>query len=267
MNRPNTTLARLALLLSLAPVIASRAAAPDAPAAAPEGPAACRPGVTAPAYAALGAAPAVRYLQDTPLSALPLQPACLGATMPQSGTFVEVAATFPMARGRSELLSRFGGVSDLLHVRYWSTSDHRWRPLISAATALTPSGQPRADFSAAEVDSGRDLDFSQTDSRSSHAATYRMHSRRGDAHRVVLEIENVSPLRWWGLTLYEPGELRSLYVMEQLAPGVWTYYSLTTVGDGRWPVSGHVNSYINRVIALYRHYTGLQTDSEPPPAP
>lgn len=241
----------------------AHAAVPAVPAPTPRSCAA----VPAPAYAAVGASPAVRYLKDTPLSALPLQPACLGVAMQESGAFVEVAGTFRMAQGRSGLLTRIGSVSDLPHVRYWSTSDHRWRPLISAATALTAEGRPRADFSPLEVDSGRDLYFSQTDSRSSHAATYRMRSRSSDARRIVVEVENVSPLRWWGMTLYDPGALHSLYVLDQRALDVWTYYSLTPVGSGPGRLAGQVNSYINRLVAMYRHYTGMQTDAEPPPAP
>ncbi|MDB6083794.1 MAG: hypothetical protein JWN43_1675 [Gammaproteobacteria bacterium] len=200
---------------------------------------------------------------------LPADTECFGARSPQSGTLLAVAGTFQSAGGEGALLEQFGAISKLLLVRYWSTTDHAWRPLLTAATAVSggTGGQPRRDFTATELESGRDLYLAQTDSRSTNEVIYRMRLRESDSRHFLIETENVTPVRWWALTLYKPGDLRSLYFLEQRSPGIWSYYSLTRIGVGRWLPTGHDNSYINRVVALYRHFAGIPTDIDPPPAP
>jgi hypothetical protein len=230
----------------------------------------CMSGVPEPPYAPLNAAPKVQLWKDASLPALPAPAACLGASSPQSSsTLVAVAGTFQNADGEAALLTRFGAVSRLLLVRYWSTTDHTWRPLLTSATALTQEvdGRPRTDFTAGELESGRDLYQSQTDSRSTNEVIYRMRLRESDSQHFIIETENVTPVRRWGLTLYKPGDLHSLYFVDQRSPGIWTFYSLTRIGGGRWLVLGHENSYINRVVAFYRYFAGIPTDLEPPPAP
>ena len=227
----------------------------------------CKDGPSYPEYAPLDAAPNVRYRKDVRLPALPFSPACVGIAIPEIGTFVEVAGTFRFTDSKSALLSKIGNISTLLQVRYWSATDHAWRQLFTAVTALTALGQPRDDFKAAELETGQDLFLSQTDNRSTNAAVYMMRLRESLARRFILEIENVSPVRWWALTLYNPGELHSVYLFEQRSAELWTYYSLTTIGGGHHLVPDNERSSINRVVAMYRHYTGVATDSEPPPAP
>jgi hypothetical protein len=221
-----------------------------------------------PPYAPLNAAPNVQLWKATSLPALPAIAACLGASSPQFSALLAVAGTFQSADGEAALLSRFGEVSKLLLVRYWSTTDHTWRPLVTAATALTKEvdGQPRRDFTNTEIESGQDLFLSQTDSRSTNEVIYRMRLLETDSPRLVVETENVTPVRWWALTLYKPGDLRTFYFLDQRSPGIWSYYSLTRIGGGRWLMTGHENSYINRVVALYRYIAGIPTDLEPPPA-
>jgi hypothetical protein len=228
----------------------------------------CAGGVPLPTYAPLDAAPNVQVWTAAGSQALPALAACLDASSPQLGTVLAVAGTFQSADGEEALLSRFGAVSKLLLVRYWSTTDHAWRPVLTAATALTKDvgGQPRGDFTAAEIETGLDLYLAQTDSRSTNEVIYRMRLRESDSQHFLIETENVTPVRWWALTLYKPGDLRSLYFLDQRSPGIWSYYSLTRIGSGRWLTTGHENSFINRVVALYRHFAGIPTDLEPPPA-
>ena len=228
----------------------------------------CVSGGPQPAYAPLNAAPDVQLWKAATLAPLPDLAACLGTSSPPLGTLVAVAGTFRNTDGGTALLSRFGAVSELLLVRYWSTTDHTWRPLVTAATALTKEvgGQPRADFTPAEFESGQDLYQSQTDSRSTNEVIYRMRLRERDSHHFLIETENVTPVRWWALTLYKSGDLRSLYYLDQRSPGIWSYYSLTKIGGAGWLMTGHENSYINRVVALYRHIAGIPSDLEPPPA-
>jgi hypothetical protein len=230
--------------------------------------ASCSGGAPLPPYAALDAAPNVQLWTATSLQALPALAACLGASSPQLGTLLAVAGTFQSADGETALLSRFGAVSKLLLVQYWSTTDQTWRPVLTAATALTKEagGQPREDFTATEIESGQDLYLAQTDSRSTNEVIYRMRLRESDSQHFLIETENVTPVRWWALTLYKRGDLHSFYYLDQRSPGIWSYYSLTRIGGGRWLMTGHENSFINRVVALYRYFAGIPTDLEPPPA-
>jgi hypothetical protein len=228
----------------------------------------CVGGVAQPPYAPLNAAPNVQLWNGSSLSALPALAVCFGASTPQFGTLLAVAGTFQSGDGEAALLSRFGAISKLLLVQYWSTTDHTWRPFLTAATALTKEvgGQPRSDFTTTEIESGQDLYLGQTDSRSTNEVIYRMRLRESDSQHFLIETENVTPVRRWALTLYKPGELCSLYFLDQRSPGIWSYYSLTRVGGSRWLIAGHENSYINRAVALYRHFAGIPTDLEPPPA-
>jgi hypothetical protein len=184
-------------------------------------------------------------------------------------TIVSVSGTFRASAGDDELLARFGRISGLSAIRYWSTTDHAWRPLITAAAALTDgvAGTVRADFSAAELATGRSVYLSQTDGRSAQPVTYKMRLRERHLGGFQIEIVNTTALRWWGLTLCKPGELTSNYLLEQQSPGIWTYLAVTTIGGPRWLTAGHENSVVNRAAAFYRHFVGLPDDLEPPAAP
>ena len=109
--------------------------------------------------------------------------------------------------------------------------------------------------------------MSQRDNRSASDVIYRMRVRESSADHVVIETENVTAVRWWGMTLFKPGALQTAYFLDMLAPDTWSYYTLTKISDGSWLVAGHEKSYVNRVIALYRHLAGIPTDTEPPAAP
>jgi len=229
---------------------------------------ACEADMTQPPSAPLGAAPVVRIWKDNNPQGSAAPPKCTGWQPAQSGTLLAVAGTFRTAEGSAGLISRFGDVSSLVSVRYWSTTDQAWRPLLLAANALTKQigGQPRADFTSAELESGQNLYFSQKDGRAATDVIYRMSLRRTGPDRFVVETENVTSVRWLALTLFKTGDLRSLYVLEQRSADTWSYYALTSIAGNSWLTAGHEKSYINRAVALYRHFAGIPTDLEPPPA-
>jgi hypothetical protein len=165
------------------------------------------------------------------------------------------------------LLARLGAVSQMAGIRYWSVTGKRWQILIEAAHALDPSGRVRPDFTPADLVPGRDLAFSQTDNDAG-AVIYRMRIMALSPSRVVLRTENVDTIRYLMLPLFGPGELQSLYVLNQGSEGTWSYYSLTRTGPGASAMTdGHVASGINRAVAMYRHIAGIPTDQEPPAAP
>jgi hypothetical protein len=182
---------------------------------------------------------------------------------------VSVAGSFEDVAGTQGILARFGEVSKLLSVRYWSTTDQKWRPLVLAATALTArvSGQAREDFSNAELQGGQDVYFSQKDSRGAGEVVYRMRVRESNTAHLVIETENVTAVRWYSMTLLKPGGMRASYFFRERSRGIWTYLGITRIAEGSWLISGHENSYIIRVVALYRHIVGIPTDLEPPAAP
>ena len=229
----------------------------------------CAGALPYPTYGPIGGPPNVRTWSDGRLADIRSLGACLGWTEGEFRTLVATAGTFRESGGSAEILAGVGSVSSLLLVRYWSTTDHGWLPLVTAATALTSAdnGQARADFTATELASGRDLIMSQRDNRSASDVIYRMRVRESTDERIVIETENVTPVRWWAVTLFPPGALRSVYYLEQRSPDIWSYYALTKVAGGSWLVAGHEKSYINRVVALYRHLAGIPTDLEPPAAP
>jgi hypothetical protein len=220
-------------------------------------------------YAPVGVAPAIQIWRQSSVAALPAAVSCLASSQPDLHMLVSVAGSFADPAGTQGILTRFGEVSKLLSVRYWSTTDQKWRPLVLTATALTTrdSGQPRQDFTNAELQNGQDVYFSQRESRGAGEVVYRMRVRESNTARLVIETENVTPVRWLAFTLLKPGGLRSSYSFRERSRGIWTYLGVTRIAEGSWLISGHENSYINRVVALYRHIVGIPTDLEPPAAP
>jgi hypothetical protein len=220
-------------------------------------------------YAPVGAAPDIQIWKQQDFAKFTDQAACLGSSTLDLHMLVSVAGSFENAAGAYGILTRFGEVSKFLLVRYWSTTDQKWRPLVLAAAALTTrdSGEPRKDFTNAELQSGQDVYFSQKDSRGAGEVIYRMRVRESNPTHLVIETENVTAVRWFTMTLLKPGGLRALYVFRERSRGVWTYHSLTRIAEGSWLIAGHENSYVNRVVALYRHIIDIPTDLEPPAAP
>jgi hypothetical protein len=208
------------------------------------------------AYPEPGVAPAVAVWSDNDAWR---PPACSGWTVPGFRLLTAVAASFRSEDGIDRLLTRFGAISTLTGVRFWSASDRSWKPLMEAAAALNgPGASPaRPDFSPLEMKSGEALYFVQGGGRIGDVVN-RVRVREARPDRLVIEAENVTPIRFSVIRLFGAGELQTLYVLERQAPGVWTYYSLTRVGRGASSlVSSHVDSFVSRAVALYLHFAGL----------
>src|SRR5579862_4944422 len=89
-----------------------------------------------PAYADPGAAPNVLLIQGGVLYAESLPSDCLGWTVPADGLIVALAGSFHFRGSSGELFARFGEVSHLIGIRYWSVTERRWLPLITDAAAI-----------------------------------------------------------------------------------------------------------------------------------
>ena len=194
-------------------------------------------------------------------------PACTGWQGPAQGLVVALAGGVWPGASAEQLLTRFGAVSAMAGIRYWSVSDRGWRVLVTESGAVgAPDGKARrGDFSAAELSAGRDLYFAQRDSRSSGDVIYRMRVRESTSDRLVVEVENVSPVRSFFVTVIGTGEMKSLYFLDRRGNGSWGLYALLSVNN-TLPGANDA-SYVNRAVAFYRHFSGVATDGAPPLAP
>jgi hypothetical protein len=219
-------------------------------------------------YPTLGSPPTAEAIHTKGGSGAPLGAGCFDKTE-SAATWITVASVVRAQESVSSLIGRFGAISGLLSAQYWSTTDQKWRPLVSSASAIPgpESTKQRADFSVAELVTGDHLYYTITDTRSGRANSYRLRVREAQAGRVVVETSNTKAIKEWGVTLYAPDGLHTVYFLNERSPGVWAYYSITRVLPASLLATGHEKSYINRAVALYRHYMRLATDAEPPAAP
>ena len=113
---------------------------------------------------------------------------------------------------------------------------------------------------------GKVLYFEQVDNLSG-TAIYRMHIAEASADRLVFDVENVSIMRYFFVTLFHPGEMQSIYFLDRESDNVWRYYSIARTGrNASRLATGHESSSINRAVAFYRSLAGIPTDQEPPAA-
>ncbi|SRR5258706_3278228 len=223
-----------------------------------------------PNYPALGAPPAITLWTQAELEAWS-PPSCTAWPSGSATLVVGLAGRFREAGDADAMLARIGAISSLRDVRYWSITDKRWNTLFTRASALVGPDpkKPRGDFSAAEMRAGRDVYFVAADNRSKDDSISRLHMREAPNGHLIIETENVTPLRWMFFTFAAPGNVQTWYFIDREADGSWRFYSLTRVLYASSffvrLVSGE--SYMNRAVAMYRHLAGIPTDREPPNGP
>jgi Family of unknown function (DUF6675) len=195
-------------------------------------------------------------------------PACTGWTATGFTTLVTTVARFRYASEAEGLLRRFGAISELTGMRYWSTTHKKWRTLIVHAYALTDleSRQHREDFTPDEMKEGQVLYFEQVDNLSGKG-TYRMHILAASADRVVIDIENVSTMYYVFVPVIPRHEMQSIYFLDRELEGIWRYYGIIRIGkNANQTLAGNESSAVNRAVAFYRYQVGIPTDQEPPAA-
>jgi len=219
-----------------------------------------------PPYPDLEHSPAFKVWDRSTLGRDWTPPTCLGWSAHGFTTLVSTVARFH-ATGADELLHRIGEISRLTGIRYWSTTHHKWRTLISSASALAgPGGGSRPDFSAADLAPGSVLYFEQRDSLSGKA-TYSMRVVSASPDRLIFETENVTAMRYLLVPLFPPHELQAIYFLERQSSDIWRFYSITRTGkDASSLAAGHDASAVNRAVAFFRYFAGIPTDQEPPAA-
>jgi hypothetical protein len=157
-------------------------------------------------------------------------PTCTGWKTDGFQMLLALAGSFRFEGPGDTLLMRVGRVSSFQAIKYWSDKGGGWSPLIKDAAALR-----RADV------------------------------LESDSDRVVVAVENVSPIRAFFITWFPPRNLQSVYIFERRGSGIWTLYTLWRTGAGANALSaGHEKSYASRALAFYRYLAGIPTDLSPP---
>ncbi len=216
---------------------------------------------TTPAYGGLGEAPIVQVWQDLELN----DPAgCLGTLSGRLALVVTLAGKFNGSLSSNDILTRIGEISATQGLRYWSTTDQRWRTLVTESHAIESpiSGIRRPDFTASELSGGDRLYFMQNDSRSSGPNTYSLTVRELGPDRVVATIANISAIRYTFVTLFKPQALVSVHFFDRTETGAWDYYGISAARSGIG--TGNAKSFVNRAAAFYRFLIGMAADTEPP---
>ena len=221
-----------------------------------------------PAYAEPGEPPVVQAWRGKSASGW-VPPACTGWVASNADILVAVAGSFKHDGDIDVLLARIGAISAKTQVRYWSTTEKRWQPLVTEAFALSGPDVAlrRADFTPAQFVKGQSLHYAQTDNRSTGKTVYRERVIASERERLAMTSENLTPVKMTLVTLFEAGEMQTAYFVERRSPGVWNFYSLTRtrMASSLMPI-GSDASYINRAVAFYRVVAAIPTDQEPPAA-
>jgi hypothetical protein len=221
-----------------------------------------------PAYPGLGDPAVVKAWSKSELGPDWRPPACTGWTATGFTTLVTTVARFRYVPEAEGLLRRFGAISELAGIRYWSTTHKKWRTLIEHADALTDleSRQHREDFTPDEMKQGQILYFEQVDNLSGKG-TYRMNILAASEGRVVIDIENVSMMHYIFIPVIPPEEMQSIYFLDRESEGIWRYYGIIRIGrNANQTLTGNESSAINRAVAFYRYQVGIPTDQDPPAA-
>ena len=225
----------------------------------------------APAYPLPGEPPIVKVWHDEDVRRTAWEPPHCAGWSPSSRSklVLAVIGSFRFDGSADELVARIGAISTRRSIRFWSVTEKTWRPFVIEASALSPLDlrSHRADFLATEMTAGSEHYYWEKQARSG-GIIYRMTVVERSPARAIVATENLSPVRFLLLTLFDPGALQSVVCVEQISPGVWGAFLLIRTGEGASALAvGRDAPYVNRAVAIYRHLAGIPTDGEPPAAP
>jgi hypothetical protein len=251
-------------ILSLVLLCGSAMAAVAQPAVAPQPP--CGERRVYPPYGEIDGKPLVATWRDADLQKLGGRPApCLG-WQGSSRIVAALAARFRSPRSLDHLGARLVAVSHYPDIKYWAITRQDWQPLAVGVWSVGgPDGKFRQpDPPIGALQPGRDFYYAE-DAELAGRTVYRLHALEHTADRLVLETENVSPIRVAIVTLFEPGALQVATFLERLAPETWGLYEITRASaDSSAMVAGYTSSYLNRLEAIRRVLAGEATDGSPP---
>jgi hypothetical protein len=221
----------------------------------------CRDGDPLPAYGEVND-PAIESWSKLEWAA----PACL-AWSDSRYRFVIAVAGRMEAPNAAAVLSRLGAVSTTRGLLYWSVTEGAWRVLIKDAAALSgPQGDRRDDFAPAELREGGTFYFVEEDNRSEEPVTYAMHVLESKPGRILVETENVTPIKALLATVFPPGTLRTAYIMTRIDSHTWGFYEISAATErASGLVSLGKTSYENRARAFFAHFAGVEMAHDKPP--
>lgn len=194
------------------------------------------------------------------------QPACAGLLKGNFSLYVTLSGRIAATTADS-LLQRFGAVSALRGLPYWSFSENKRETLVRDAFPVTSAGDPNAatDFAIEEMKKGSDLFYRQTDNRSANGVVYRMRVLEHAPHRLMIAVENASPVRFLFMTLFQPGDLQTVYLLEQAKDRTWSYYNVSGIrGSSMATGQGSEKSYMSRALSMFSHFAGREIADTPP---
>jgi hypothetical protein len=223
----------------------------------------CDAALSAP-YPPFGNPPNVRAWNARDLPRAWNAPQCARWATQRFTLLTALSAKFDFGGDADQLLARFAAISAWRGMKYWSAGDGKFLTLITDSAAVDSSDgeRRRRDFSVDEMKSGKDLYFIQDDNRSSGDVAYRMRVIEDHGNRLVVTIENVSTVRVVLLPIFEPGDIRTVYIFQKLGQGSWGYYSLLSAKDGGLGlIEGHEDSFISRASAFFHYLAGLPNDT------
>lgn len=206
-------------------------------------------------FPAAAGQPAVATWVSTQPASIP-GPDCTGLRTRDFVLVTSVTARFADGASADALLARVGAVSTMKGMTYWSEKDQRREVLITDASAVTAAGSStrRADFSVAELKAGQAVHYAQHDNRASNEVGYSMRVVQASPTGWTVVYENVTPVKLYLVTLFEPGDIQTVISVEQLASGQWGYRSLTGIRKvGMGSVDSYRASYANRAVAMFEH--------------
>ena len=109
---------------------------------------------------------------------------------------------------------------------------------------------------------------SSRDNRSKDPVTYAMHVLESGPGRIVIETENVTPIKAFLVTVFPPGTLRNAYLLTRIDSRTWGFYAISAATER---ASGLVSiakaSYENRARVLFAHFAGVAIAHDQPPPP
>lgn len=209
-----------------------------------------------------GTAPAVKAWPGGDARGLPT---CAGLLKGNFSLYVTLTGRLAAASAE-EMLQRFGAVSSLRGLPYWSFSESRRETMIRDAFPVIDSERKAgSDFTVDAMKKGSDLLYRQTDNRSAGGVLYRMRVLEREPRRLLIAVENASPVRFLFMTLFQPGDLQTIYLLEQAKDRTWSYYNLSGIRGSSWATGqGSEKSYMSRALSMFAHFAGQAVPDAPP---
>jgi hypothetical protein len=208
-------------------------------------------------FAPEGLPPQVSMAADSHLAENATVPACVGWDHEAPLVLATVAGRFRAAEDDA-VLRQIGAISAYSGMQYWSVTDRRLETLIKSAFAVESptTQQARADFLPSEFVRGNELFFLEQDNRLPEPVLYRLSVIERNAGHLVVEFSNVSRIRRFFITWFEPGDMRTVFFLDREDGYTWTCYGVSGL---RARALAHLfvdgKSQRNRLLALFGHIT------------